>query len=88
MCMKSRVLKVSLGLFLAVSPVLMAQGVGQEMKKAGHDVAQGTKNAGKAVGHAAEKTGSTVKKDTKKTVHKSASETQEGAAQVKQKTKQ
>jgi hypothetical protein len=85
--MKSTVLKTTLGLFLAVSPALLAQGVGQDMKKAGHDVAQGTKEAGKAVGHTAEKTGKTVKHGTQKVVHKSANKTEEGAARVKQKTK-
>jgi len=50
-------------------------------------VKEGTEDAADATGHAAKKTGRKVKKVTKKVVHGAASETEEGAAKVKDKTR-
>ena len=56
-------------------------------KKTGHAVKEGTEDAAEATGHAARKTGRKAKRGTKKVVHGAASETEEGAAKVKEKTR-
>ena len=63
-----------------------SQDAKQDIKEAGHDTKMAAKNTGHAVAHTTRTTGRKIKHGTKKVVHGAASETEEGAAKLKNKS--
>lgn len=65
-----------------------AQTAGQDMKAAGTETKNATKDAGKGIARGTKTAARKTKNATKKGVHKVASGTEKGAAKVKDKTTQ